>query len=577
MRLKVGTLSGFAATALWISACVTAPVPESTPAPNADAASTADAAPSAGARANSPSLAASQPSGTPTPAMVPEMEASNEDMPLYSASTLGPHDRPISTRSEMAQAYFKQGVQLLYAFTPSDAAKAFKVAQKHDPACAMCYFGEAWAWGPYLNGGMSADDAPRAHAAITKAMELREGAWPVEKAMIEAMATRYEPVHDPDKRRSLDQAYSDAMRDVWEAFPNDEEVGTLYGESLMLLEPRRGNWPIDKPSVQHIHAVLEGVLARNIEHPGACHLYIHSTEPTSQPGKAEGCADYLGNAIPGASHINHMPSHTYNRIGRWDDAVRGNTQAWHSDQKAEYGEGFAIYPSHNVHMLLFAGSNAGQGGISTQAARDYKKIVDGGQFYISLVLFRFGRFDEVLEVGDEPQQPLFKGLWEFARGYAHLKLGDRRAADASLARVREIIEDSPDEQFRGHSAEQLLGVVAGILEGEMHSIDGRVEEAIATLERAVEIEDGLRYDEPEPLNFSARDWLGAVLLESGRYAEAEGVYRTALDDHPLNGWSLFGLEKALRAQGRTAEADRVQSDLDRSWERADVWIRSSRF
>lgn len=503
--------------------------------------------------------------------------AGEGDMPLYSVETLGPHNRPISTKSEMAQAYFRQGVQLMYSFTPSDAIEAFKVAQKHDPDCAMCYFGEAWGWGPYLNGGMGADDAPHAHAAITRAMELRESAWPVEKALIEAMATRYEAVHDPDNRRNLDQAYADALEEVWRAFPNDDEVGTLYGEALMLLEPRRGNWPIDKPSVQHIHAVLEGVLARNIEHPGACHLYIHATEPTIQPGKAEGCADHLGNAIPGASHINHMPSHTYNRIGRWDDAVLANTQAWHSDQKADYGEGFAIYPSHNVHMLLFAGSNAGQGGISTQAARDYAKIVNGGQFYTALVLMRFGRFDEVLDVEDEPEAPIFKGLWDFARGYAHLKLDNRSEAEATLRRLRGIIAASPDAQFRGHTAEDLLGVAAGVLEGEMQAMDGNVDEAIALFERAVEIEDGLRYDEPEPLNFSARDWLGAILLEAGRYAAAEGVYRAALDDHPLNGWSLFGLEEALRAQGRDTEADVVKADLERSWARADVWIRASRF
>jgi hypothetical protein len=581
MRRRVGSSGAALVIALGTSACVTAPVPETPQGPNTDVSRAPDPTPAStppsGGRTDSPRLTTSQPEPTPTPVLDEDRVESNEDMPLYSASTLGPHNRPISTQSEMAQAYFKQGVQLLFAFTPEDAVKAFQVAQKHDPSCAMCYFGEAWAWGPYLNGPMGEEDAPPAHAAITKAMELRENAWPVEKALIEAMATRYEAVHNQDRRRSLDETYAEAMRDVWEAFPNDDEVGTLYGEALMLLEPRRGNWPIDKPSVQHIHAVLEGVLARNIEHPGACHLYIHSTEPTSMPGKAEGCAEYLGDAIPGASHINHMPSHTYNRIGRWDDAVRGNTQAWHSDQKAEYGEGFAIYPSHNVHMLLFAGSNAGQGGISTQAARDYKKIVDGGQFYISLVLLRFGRFDEVLDVNDEPEQPVFKGLWEFARGYANLKLGDGAAAEASLARVRQIMVDSPEEQFRGHTSVQLLGVASGILEGEMASMDGRAEDAIRILERAVEIEDGLRYDEPEPLNFSARDWLGAVLIETERYSAAEGVYRAALDDHPLNGWSLFGLERALRGQGRNSEADRVRMDFDRSWERADVWIRSSRF
>jgi len=501
---------------------------------------------------------------------------SDEDMPLY--AVLGPHSRRITTDSEMAQAYFTQGMQLLYAFTPDDAVRAFEMAQRYDPECAMCYFGEAWAWGPYLNGPMIASDAPKAYAAAQKALELRGNAEPVERALIEAMAVRYEAEHDADKRRGLDEAYAEALRVVWEANPTDVEVGTLYGESLMLLEPRRGLWDINKPEVQHIHRVLEGVLALNIEHPGACHLYIHSTEPTEDPGKAEACADRLGGAIPGASHINHMPSHTYNRIGRWDDAVRANTQAWHSDLKAEFGEGFAIYPSHNVHMLLFAGSMGGQGGVSAQAARDYTKIVDGGQFYESLVAFRFGRFDEVFRVTEEPEPLTFKGLWEFSRGYAYLKTGERRAANQSLGKVKRMIEDAEDnDNFRGHPATDLLGVVAGILEGEMAAMDGRTDEAVVILERAIEIEDGLRYDEPEPLNFSARHWLGAILVEAGRPAEAETVYRAALVDHPLNGWSLFGLEQALRAQGKNREADAVQADLERSWERADVWIRSSRF
>ena len=245
-----------------------------------------------------------------------------ETMKIYS-SALGPHERLVTTRSPEAQAYFTQGEQLLYAFTPSDALRSFREAQKRDPNCAMCYFGEAWALGPYLNGPMRSDNAPEAHAAIQRARELSGDATPVEKALIEALAVRYEPEHDPDRRRELDQKWSDAVGAVYDEYPTDNLVGTLYGESLMLLEPRRGLWDIEKPEVRRIHAVLESVLERNIKHPGACHLYIHATEPTSQPGKAEACADHLGAAIPGASHIQHMPSHTYNRIGRWDDAVKG--------------------------------------------------------------------------------------------------------------------------------------------------------------------------------------------------------------------------------------------------------------
>jgi tetratricopeptide (TPR) repeat protein len=499
----------------------------------------------------------------------------SESLPLTSEA-LGPYSRPVSSVAE-AQAYFDQGLQLLYAFAPGTAARSFRQAARLDPACAMCWFGEAWAWGPYLNGPMGPSDAPRAHFAVGKALSLADehGASPVERAMMEAMAVRYAPEHDPETRRALDEAYAEAMADVYRRFPDDLEVGTLYGEALMLLEPRRGRWDIAKPEVQRIHRVLETTLALDITHPGACHLYVHSTEPTAEPGRAEACADHLGAAIPGASHIQHMPSHTYNRIGRWGDAVRANIAAWHSDLKAQQGKGFAIYPSHNLHMLLFAASYDGQGGVAIQAGKDYGKLTERGQFYHVLTLLRFGRFDEILALDDRPDGAIFGGLWDFGRGYAHLRSGDDVLARAYLEKVRRAAKE--DEEFRGHPAEQLLGVVAGILEGEIRREEGDLDGAATVLLRAVEIEDGLRYDEPEPLNFSARHWLGALLLEAGRPEEAETVYRASLDDHPNNGWSLYGLEEALRAQGRSTEADDLGARFREAWARADHWIQSSRY
>ncbi|MCH7563147.1 MAG: hypothetical protein IH968_04910 [Gemmatimonadetes bacterium] len=507
-----------------------------------------------------------------SPGQVP----SDEVMPLY--TTLGPYSRPITTASSEAQSYFTQGMQLMYSFRPEDARRSFKEAQARDPECAMCFWGEAWSLGPYLNGAMVPEDAPAAIAAIDKAKERSAAGSGIERMLIEAMAVRY--VLDPDRetRVRLDTVYSRAMEKVWEAHPEDLEAGTLYGESLMLLEPRRGNWDIRRREIQRIHEVLEATLEIHIEHPGACHLYIHGTESTTRPDKAEACAAYLGNAIPGASHINHMPSHTWNRVGRWDDAVRANIQAWHTDQRAEYGEGFAIYPSHNLHMLLFSASMAGQGAVAIQAGNDYARLVPNGLFYRTLTLVRFGRFDEVLELGGRPNNGLFAGFWDFGRGYAHLRLGRPDSASVYLERVKRAAATLGDSiVFRGHPAENLLAVVGGILEAEIAVEDGRMQHAIEVLKRAVTVEDGLRYDEPEPLNFSARHWLGAVLLEAGRPAEAERVYRVALEDHPRNGWSLVGLEQSLRAQGRAGAADEVRAEFDAAWARADVWLRSSRF
>jgi tetratricopeptide (TPR) repeat protein len=468
----------------------------------------------------------------------------------------------------------------MYAFAVDEGRRSFGEAVRRDPECAMCRWGVAWARGPYLNGPMRAADEPLARTAALEALDIaREGrVRPVERALIEAMSTRYSDAPDEGARAARDSAYARAMADVYERFPDDLEVGTLYAEALMLLEPRRGVWPPEQPSVGRIHRVLEETLARDLSHPGACHLYVHATESSPAAAKAEPCADLLGGSIPGASHINHMPSHTYNRIGRWGDAVRANQRAWHSDQKAAIGEGFAIYPSHNLHMLLFAASMDGQSAVAIQAGRDYGRLMPGGQFYHALALLRFGRYDEILELDEAPANAVFRGLWGFARGYAHLRAGAPDSALAYLDDLRATIADEGDAiQFRGHTGTQLLGVVAGVLEAELLRDEGRGAAAVAALEAAVALEDGLRYDEPEPLNFSARHWLGAALLELGRAGDAETVYRAALEDHPRNGWSLFGLAQALRAQGRLGDAQLVERDLATSWARADVWLQASRF
>ena len=504
-----------------------------------------------------------------------EYPAGFDEEAAYYDEALGPLTRPVTTSVPRAQQFFDQGLQQMYAFTPLRAARSFRQAQREDPGCAMCFWGEAWAWGPYLNGPMGPDDAPRAYENIRMAKKLADegGASDVEAALIEAMAVRYVEEQGDDGRKSLDSAYARAMAKVWERFPDDLEVGTLYGESLMLLEPRRGRWDKDKPAVKKIHAILEHVLERSIVHPGACHLYVHATEPTVEPGKAEACADHLGASIPGASHIQHMPSHTYNRVGRWGDAVEANTAAWHTDLRAGVDRAWAIYPSHNLHMLLFAASMDGQGAVAVQAAKDYGKIVPGGAFYEAMTLLRFGRFDEILEMDDPPEDGIQRGFWDFSRGYAYLRSGDPGRASVYLERVQMGAEETPEgETFRGHSAADLLGVVAGILEGELLRHEGKTDEAAAVLEAAIEIEDGLRYDEPEPLNFSARHWLGNLLLEAERWAEAEAVFDAALEDHPNNGWSLFGLEAALRAQGKGDAADGAKARFEEAWARSDTWI-----
>ena len=367
-------------------------------------------------------------------------ESFSEPMPLFEAA-LGDHHHAISTDNEKAQAYFDQGFRLMYAFGKEDAVRSFRESWKHDPDCAICYWGEAWAWGSYLNGPMRPFEAPHAYAAMQEAVARIDGASPRERAYIEAITTRYVEDFDPATRRDQDEAYAEAMRELSEAYPDDLDAVTLYGDALFLLEPRRGTRDLNDPNVQRLHGVLESVLDRDITHPGACHLYIHATESTVNPGLASGCAEHLGSAIPGASHINHMPSHTWNEIGRWADGVRANLDAWHSDLKAEVGEGVAIYPSHNLHMLLFAASMDGQGAIAIQAGKDFAKLTGDSVFHV-LTLVRFGRFDEVIEVTERPEQDGAGGLWDFAQGYAHLRTGDADFAQVYLDRVLTLADET---------------------------------------------------------------------------------------------------------------------------------------
>lgn len=497
----------------------------------------------------------------------------DEPIRLYTVG-LGKFSRPISSSNAEARAYFDQGFQLMYAFAKEEAGRSFREAQKRDSQCAICYWGEAWAWGSYVNGRMTVQQAPRAYTAIQKAVALADQhASAKEKAFIEAMAVRYVEHFDPAKRVDQDRAYARAMERVAEAYPDDLDAATLYAEALFLTLPRPGMFDIKDPTVARLLRVLERALKSDLRHPGACHLYIHTTELTTQPERAVACAEYLGDSIPGASHLNHMPSHTWTRVGRWGDAVRASLQAWQSDQKAAKGEGFATYPAHDLQMLAFAASMDGQGGLAVQAGRGLTTLTKDPMYH-ALTVVRFGRFDEINGIGERPADDISSGVWDFAQGYAQLRRGDVKSAQRSLDRVLTVAAMSK-AVFKIHPAKALLGTLGAILEGEIYRAAGDLPSALAALERAVSLEDLLLVDDPPPLPFAARHWLGAALLDAKRAADAERVYREDLGHHPHNGWSLVGLQQALKVQGKSSAA--VDDDLRNSWARADTNIHASRF
>ena len=468
-------------------------------------------------------------------AMAGAAQAGNGDgnsTPLY--GNLGPHDRPVTTQSEKAQAYFDEGLLFMYAFGTSIAEESFRASQAEDPECASCYWGEAWSLAPYLNGGMSPGNERSAHAAMQKAQEHKAGATEVERALIDAFAVRFEADPERSRRRMLDTLYAREMDKVAARYPDDLDVLTLQAEAWMLLRPRRGDVDLEAKDVKKIRPILETVLARDIRHPGACHLYIHLVEASQDPGLAEACSDHLGSQIA-VSHIHHMPTHIYMNIGRWGDAVRGNQQAWHADQKAAHG--------------------------------------------IPLTYAAFGRWSEIL-AGDGPKsdQPMELVAWSFSRGLAYLRMGHVDVAQDHLEEIDEALEDAdPSATFRYSPLADIVALPRSILAGEILNAQGKAEDAVAVLKHGIEKEDGLIYSEPRAWHMPVRHTLGAILLENDRAAEAEQVYRGALEDLPNQGWAYFGLMQALDAQKKTAQAQEARREFDRYWVRADTWLRSSRF
>ncbi|MEM9397584.1 MAG: hypothetical protein AAF991_08880 [Pseudomonadota bacterium] len=507
------------------------------------------------------------------PLAIAATSAADEERFRLLPTALGSYSWPITTSEPLAQAYFDQGMQLRYGYSMRDAARSMAEARKIDPDCAMCFWGEAFALGSFLNRKMTADNAVLAHKAITQAAKLTDRLTSLEADLIRAATVRYPKDFDPENRRPVDKAFAEAMAEVYAKYPEHPEVATVYSIALFLLEERRGYRELTDPNLKTLHSLLTGVLDANPEHPGACHLYIHATESTAQPELGLPCAERLGASIPGASHIQHMPSHTWNEVGLWNRSVKANLRAQKVDDAALRKEGFSYGRSHNLHMLLFAASFDGQGAVAITAGDDYHELT-GNPMYALLTRVRFGKFEDILQYDERPEAERDAAFYDFAMGYAALRTGDSEGAvkqrDALLTYAK-----STEDRFRYHDAGTLIDVLAHLLSGEILRTVGDLSEAIVHFHEAVRLEDSLDYDEPEPFPFAARHWLGAALLEAGRSMEAELAYRTELSDHPHNGWSLFGLRQAISSQGKTDR--RTDLDLAASWERADVELNASRF
>jgi tetratricopeptide (TPR) repeat protein len=508
--------------------------------------------------------------------------------PLY--SDLGTHHKAVGTRVPEAQQYFDQGLRLVYGFNHAEAIRSFSRATELDPSCAMCWWGIAYAYGPHVNAGMDSASGVKAYEAAQKAVALGRKAQPWERAYVRAVSARYAAV-PPAQRAALDSAYAHAMAEVARKYPNDLDAAALYAESLMDLRPWNYWTPEGKPypGTEVIVRQLEGVIARNPEHPGACHYYIHAVEAVN-PQLAVPCAERLARLMPGVGHMVHMPAHIYIRVGRYNDAAASNVHAIHTDETFIDGQkpvtvySLAYYP-HNIHFLAFASTLAGRSAQALEAARtlkskvnlDVARQVDMLQEmvpYYVLTLVTFGRWDDVLAEPLPPsdiRMPL--AMAYYARGVAYAAKGQATEARAALDTVKAIDAATPADA----AAKTPVSIAAHALMGEIATRGGKLDEGIAQFREALKIEDAGLYFEPPKWYYPIRQSLGAALLKAGRNAEAEAVYREDLKRFPENGWSLFGLAAALRAQGKSAEAEEADRRFAKAWSAADVKLTASRF
>jgi tetratricopeptide (TPR) repeat protein len=510
---------------------------------------------------------------------------------------LGLHGHRITTASPEAQAYFDQGLRLVYAFNHIEAERSFREAARLDPACAMCYWGIALTHGSNYNSPADAAREQAAHTAVQQAVRLADRATPRERAMIEALATRHVSP-PPTDRGASGRAYADAMRDVVRRFPDDADAATLFADALMNLRPWN-LWMPDgtpQPETPEILATLEQALRIDPGHPGALHLYIHAVEAGPDPGRGEAAADRLAPLMPGAGHIVHMPSHIYLRVGRYADAVEVNVRAAAADRAY-----FALrepspiyrgmYYPHNLDFIWAAARMEGRSADTIRAAREFAESVPPAMLREMpdmetapaaplFALARFGRWEEILRQPEPPAEwPYARGAWHYARGLAFVATGRRPEADRELEALRATAARvSAERSLAGNfKTKAMLGLAAEVLAGEIAARSGRTDLAVRHLRAAVAEQDGHWFTEPPPWYFPVRQALGAALLEGGRAAEAEAVYREDLRRNPENGWSLFGLAQSLRAQGKAVEAAEVEARFQKAWARADVVLTASRF
>lgn len=523
-------------------------------------------------------------------AAAPAPDFVNTNPPLWDG--LGNLTYKITTSDAQAQAYFDQGLRLTYGFNHDEAQRAFREAQRHDPDCAMCFWGEALVLGPNINMEMPPEAIAPAYAAAQKAQALAssDAKKPVtasERALITALAVRYAP--DPKAERAvLDAAYAAAMSQVMKKFPDDNDIAVLFAEALMDLGP----WNYWKPGGAEpnpqsaaIVPTLERVLARNPNHPGALHYYIHAVEASDRPKRAEAAADRMRGAFPGAGHMVHMPGHIYYRVGRYLDAAAVNKDAAAADEKyfAESNAPMGVYRlgyyPHNVHFILASAQMSGDGPAAIAAAEKLDKLIPddrlakapGAQTIKAAIYFAHAQFstpDTILALPEPVNAtPYVKAMWHYARGVAQVQRRDLGAAAGEANAIGQIAKTADLSALKdsGIPAKDVLILAQNVAEARIAQAKGDSKTAIARFGAAATLQDAFPYTEPPYWYYPVRQSLAAALLQAGRFDEALDQFQQALKRAPSNGWTYYGLAQLYKARGNAKAARAAEAQLANTW------------
>lgn len=505
---------------------------------------------------------------------------------------LGAFHCQVTTESRAAQTWFDRGLAMCYGFNHEEAVRCFERALAEDPGMPMALWGIAYAWGPNINNMQTPPhQMAQAALAIRLARLHATRASETERDLIDALAMRY-AAPAPEDRDPLNRAYADAMRRVYKKHADNPLVAALCAESLMNLQPWK-HWTADGkpgPHTAEIVTVLEDGLRRWPDYPALCHLYIHTMEASPTPEKALAAANRLRDAMPGSGHLVHMPTHIDVRVGDYASVIDSNQKAIVADEDFVEREGrhnfYTYYRIHNYHFLVYGAMFDGQSELALMAARELVKQVpedmlreqtdflDAFMPTALHVLVRFGRWEEIL-AEPEPADylPVSRSMRHYARALAYASTKRLAEAEAEQQAFHKALREVPETSFLFQNASRnILRVAEAMLAGEIAYREGKFDAAFEHLHEAVRRDDGLNYDEPWGWMQPARHALGALLLEQGRLAECEAVYRADLLRHPNNPWSLHGLAECLVQQGKENESEKFRGQFEKATQRSDVKI-----